>query len=43
MSIILAVLGAAAAAFWAFTYFVNAASEGREAIRDVKGVIRSGK
>lgn len=43
MHIIIAVLGAVAAAFWAFTYFVNAANEGREAIRDAKGVIRRGK
>ncbi|NOX82264.1 MAG: hypothetical protein GXP06_04615 [Alphaproteobacteria bacterium] len=43
MHIILAILGAAGAAFWAFTYFVKAASEGREALRDAKGVIRSGK
>jgi len=43
MHILIAILGAIAAAFWAFTYFVNAANEGREAIRDVKGVIRSGK
>lgn len=43
MGILLAVLGAIAAAFWAFTHFVNAANEGREAIRDAKGVIRSSK
>lgn len=43
MSIIIAILGAAAAAFWAFTHFVNAAQEGREAIRDAKGVVRRGK
>lgn len=43
MHIIIAVLGALAAAFWAFTYFVNAANEGREAVRDVTGVIRRGK
>ena len=43
MSIIIAILGALAAAFWAFTYFVNAANEGREAIGEVKGVIRRGK
>jgi uncharacterized tellurite resistance protein B-like protein len=43
MHIILAILGALAAAFWAFTYFVNAANEGREAVRDVKGVIRRGQ
>ena len=43
MHIILAILGALAAAFWAFTHFVNAAHEGREAVRDVTGVIRRGK
>lgn len=43
MHIIIAILGAAAAAFWAFTHFVNAANQGREAIGDVKGVIRRGK
>jgi len=43
VSIIIAVLGALAAAFWAFTHFVNAANQGREAIGDVKGVIRRGK
>lgn len=43
MHIILAILGALAAAFWAFSHFVNAASEGREAVRDVTGVIRRGK
>lgn len=43
MHIILAVLGALAAAFWAFSYFVRAAGEGREAVRDVTGVIRRGK
>ena len=43
MHIIIAVLGALAAAFWAFTYFMNAANEGREAIGEVKGVLRRGK
>lgn len=43
MHIILVILGALAAAFWAFTYFVNAANEGREAVRDVRGVIRRGQ
>lgn len=43
MHIILAILGALAAAFWAFTHFVNAAHQGREAIGDVRGVIRRGK
>jgi len=43
MHIVLAVLGALAAALWAFVHFMNAAREGREAIGDVKGVIRRGK
>jgi uncharacterized tellurite resistance protein B-like protein len=43
MHIILAILGAAAAAFWAFTYFVGAAREGREAARDVVGAFRGAK
>ena len=43
MHIVLAVLGALAAAFWAFTRFMNAAQEGREAIRDAKGAVRRGK
>ncbi|WDI30212.1 hypothetical protein PUV54_09590 [Hyphococcus flavus] len=43
MHIILAILGALAAAFWAFTYFMRAANEGREAVGEVKGVIRRGK
>ncbi len=43
MSIVIAILGAVAAAFWAFTHFVNAANEGREALRDAKGVVRRGK
>ncbi len=43
MTYVIAILGAVAGAFWAFTYFLNAANEGREAIRDVKGVVRRGK
>ena len=43
MHIIIAILGALAAAFWAFTHFMNAANQGREAIGEVKGVIRRGK
>ncbi len=43
MHILIAVLGAMAAAFWAFTYFVNAAREGQDAIRDVKGAFRGAK
>ncbi|MFN0022338.1 MAG: TerB family tellurite resistance protein [Parvularculaceae bacterium] len=43
MHILIAVLGALAAAFWAFTYFVNAAREGRDALRDVKGAFRGAK
>jgi uncharacterized tellurite resistance protein B-like protein len=43
MHIILALLGAAAAAFFAFRYFVSAAQEGREAVSDMRGFIRSGR
>lgn len=43
MHILLAVLGAIAAAFWAFSHFVGAAREGREAIRDVHGAFRGAK
>lgn len=43
MHILLAIIGAAAAAFWAFTYFMRAADEGREAVRDAKGILRRGK
>jgi uncharacterized tellurite resistance protein B-like protein len=42
MHIILALLGAAVAVFWAFTRFMSAARQGREAISEVKGVIRRG-
>ena len=43
MHILIAVLGAVAAALWAFTYFVGAAREGREALSDARGFFRSGK
>ena len=43
MHIVLAVLGALAAAFWAFTHFMDAAQRGKTAVGEVKGVIRSGK
>lgn len=43
MHILIAVLGALAAAFWAFTYFVGAAREGQDALRDVKGAFRGAK
>ena len=43
MHIIIAILGALAAAFWAFTHFMNAANQGREAVGEVRGVIRRGK
>ena len=43
MHILIGLLGAAAAAFFAFRYFVSAAQEGRDAVDDVKGVIRRGK
>ena len=39
----MAIIGAATAAFFAFRHFVDAAHQGREAIGDVKGVIRRGK
>ncbi|MFQ5563180.1 MAG: TerB family tellurite resistance protein [Parvularculaceae bacterium] len=42
MHIVIAVLGAVAAAFWAFVYFTNAARSGREAVRDVRGMVRRG-
>jgi len=43
MTVILGLLGAAAAAFWAFRYFVSAAQEGRDAVNDMRGFIRSGQ
>ena len=43
MQILIGLLVAAAGAFWAFRYFTDAAREGREAVRDVKGFFRSGK
>ncbi|MEQ8179476.1 MAG: TerB family tellurite resistance protein [Amphiplicatus sp.] len=43
MHILMGLLVAAAGAFWAFRYFTDAAREGREALRDVKGLYRSGK
>lgn len=43
MHILIGFLVAAAGAFWAFRYFTDAAREGREALRDVKGLYRSGK
>lgn len=43
MHILIAVLGALAAAFWAFTHFVNAAREGNDAVRDIKGAFRGAK
>jgi uncharacterized tellurite resistance protein B-like protein len=43
MHILIGLLVAAAGAFWAFRYFTDAAHEGREAIRDMKGLYRSGK
>ena len=41
--VLIAILGALAAAFWAFTYFVGAAREGREAVRDARGFFRGAK
>lgn len=43
MHILIAILGAIAAAFWAFSHFVGAAREGRDAIRDVQGAFRGAK
>jgi uncharacterized tellurite resistance protein B-like protein len=43
MHILVGLLVAAAGAFWAFRYFTDAAHQGREAIRDVRGLYRSGR
>jgi uncharacterized tellurite resistance protein B-like protein len=43
MHIVIAILGAIAAAFWAFTYFVGAARQGQEALRDAHGAFRGAK
>jgi len=43
MHIIIAAITAIAGALWAFSHFMNAANEGREAVGEVKGVIRRGK
>lgn len=43
MQYVVGLLVALAGAFWAFRYFVGAAQEGRDAVNDVKGFIRSGK
>lgn len=43
MHILVGLLVAAAGAFWAFRYFTDAAHEGREAVRDMAGLYRSGK
>lgn len=43
MQILIGLLVAAAGAFFAFRYFVEAAREGRDAVSDVKGFFRSGK
>ncbi|MBL4619201.1 MAG: TerB family tellurite resistance protein [Marinicaulis sp.] len=42
MHIILAILGALATGFWLFTRFMSVAKHGREALGEVKGVIRRG-
>lgn len=42
MHILIAILGGLAPAFWAFTHFVNAANQGRDAVRDAKGLVRRG-
>ena len=43
MHILIGIIGAIAAAFFAFRYFVDAAHEGREAVRDARGFFRRGK
>lgn len=43
MHILLALIGALAGLFWAFTRFVGAAREGREAVNEVRGLFRRGK
>ena len=43
MHILIGLLTAIAGAFFAFKYFMDAASEGREAVRDVRGAFRRGK
>jgi len=43
MHILLAIIGVATAAFFAFRHFIDAAHQGGEAISDAKGVIRRGK
>ncbi|MEO0400236.1 MAG: hypothetical protein AAF224_12535 [Pseudomonadota bacterium] len=43
MHIIIAILSALTAAFFAFRYFVDAAHKGREALSDAEGLWRSGK
>ncbi len=43
MHILIAILGAIAAAFFAFRYFVDAAEQGRDAVKDLRGAYRRGK
>lgn len=43
MHVVIAILGALAAGFWAFAYFVGSVREGRDAVNDVRGLFRSGK
>jgi len=43
MHIIIALLGALAGLFWAFTHFVGAAREGQEAVDNFRGMFRRGK
>jgi uncharacterized tellurite resistance protein B-like protein len=43
MHILVGLLVAAAGAFFAFRYFVDAAHEGRDALRDVKGFFRGAR
>ena len=40
MHMLIAFLGAVAAAFWAFSYFVGAARAGKDAVGDAKGAVR---
>lgn len=43
MQVLVGFLAALAGAFWAFTYFVGAAREGKDAVDDVRSLFRSGK
>jgi len=43
MHLIIAFLGALAGLFWAFTYFSNAARQGKDAVDEVRGSFRRGR